>query len=609
MTVAEHAGTIPPRSAVPVEMTWDLEAIFPTPAAWEAAFDAADASIPSLKQYEGRIVDSAATLLAALKLRDEVMQPVERVGVYAQLRFSEDAGNATNAGLASRAEGLWARFGAAAAYLDAEILTIDPARLEGFLSEEPGLTTYRFALEDLRRQRAHVRSAEVEAVLAQAREIAGAPYRISSTLTDTELPFGTITDEDGDEVALGQGNVERFLSSRDARVRRAAWRAAADAHLGFSNTLGEVLQAAIKGDVFYARAHGFATALEASQSPNDMPLDVFHNLIATVRRNYPTWHRFFRVRRQLLGVETLHPGDLHCPLGDDAPVIPWEEGVRLVLETLEPMGEEYVGIVRKGLEDRWVDVMPNQGKGSGAFSSGSHDTMPYISMNWQDDLGSVSTLTHELGHSLHTYHVNSTQPIGYSGYSMSAAETASNFHQVLMGRYLLDRHDERDWLLAILEERMANHLRYFFIMPILAQFELWTHTEIEAGRALTADDMTDKLADLFIEGYGGEVEVSDEDRPRLGVTWAQFPHLFMNYYVFNYAVGISAAAALARQVLDGGAPLVARYRDFLREGGSSHPIDQLKRAGIDMSSPEPVQAAFDILASYVDRLGELASNA
>jgi oligoendopeptidase F len=608
MTAMSHAA-VPPRSAIPVDKTWDLESVYASPADWEADFTAVDGRIAEISARSGVIGYSAADLLATLKLRDEIWTKVEQVSVFAHLRYAEDSGNTTNSAMASRASGLAARAQAAAAYIDPAILAIEPSTLQSWVESEPGLQQYRFAFEDLDRMRPHVRSGEVEAVLAQASEIARAPYTTSSTLTDTELPFGTILDSDGTTVQLSQGNVERYLASTDPAVRRSAWTVAADAHLAFSNTLGEILQTGIKADVFYSRAHDFPTALEASLAPTNLPPAVFHNLIETVRRNYPTWHRYFRVRRQLLGVDELHPGDLHAPLGEGAPVISWEEGVELVLKTLEPMGEEYVELNRKGMASRWVDVLPNQGKGSGAFSSGSYTTQPFISMNWHDDLGSVSTLTHELGHSCHSWHVNHSQPVGYSSYSMSSAETASNFHQALMGKYLLDTHDERGWLLAILEERMANHFRYFFIMPILAQFELWAHGEIEAGRALTGDSMTDKLAELFMEGYGGEVVVDEHDRPRLGVTWAQFPHLFMNFYVFQYAVGISAAAALARPILAGDTEARDRYIAFLQEGGSSYPIDQLRRAGIDMSSPEPVQAAFDILAGYVDRLEELAKSA
>lgn len=600
-------GAVPPRSAIPEDKTWDLEKVFASQDDWEAAFRAAEARIPQIAHFQGKATQDAATLLDVLTLRDDIVSDLETVIVYAHLRFAEDASNSANAAMASRASGLAARAGAAAAFVDAEISQLDQGTIDPYIRDEPRLETYRFAIEDILRQKAHVRSAEVESVLAQAAELGNAPYTISSTLTDTELPFGTITDEDGNTVQLAQGNVERYLASRDPRVRRAAWTAAADAHLAFANTLGEILQTGIKRDVFYARARNFDDSLEASLSPSNLPSSVFYNLIDTVRKNYPTWHRFFRVRRKLLGVDELRPGDLHSPLGTNPPAITWDEGVNMVLETLKPMGDEYVGIVRQGLADRWVDVLPNLGKGSGAFSSGAYRTMPYISMNWHDDLGSVSTLTHELGHSLHSWHANHSQPIVYSRYSMSAAETASNFHQALMGKYLLEKYDDPEWLLAILEERMANHLRYFFIMPILAQFELWMHQEIERGGALTADAMTNKLADLFIEGYGNEVLVSEVDRPRVGITWAQFPHLFMNYYVFQYAVGISAAAALSKQVLDGGPEVVERYRDFLRAGGASHPVDALKAAGVDISSPEPVQAAFDILAGYVDRLEELAN--
>lgn len=604
---ASENGAVPPRSAVPKQFTWDLEALFPDAAAWEAAYREAEQAIPTISAYEGKMGESAQTFLKTLQMRDEIAGKVERVSEYAFLRFSEDAGNSEAAAMLSRADSLNARAGGATAFVDPEILSIPEETIERFFQEEPALAPYRFAVDRVLAMRPHYRSPEVEAVLAQASELANGPTTIALTLTDSDLPFGTITDEDGKTVQISQGNIERYLASRDARVRREVWRVSADAHLAFADTLAAALQGAIKRDVFYARAHNYETALEASLDAQKIPAEVFHNLIATVRKNYPTWQRFFRVRQKLLGVDELHPGDLHAPLGQHPPKISWDEGIKIITESLAPMGEEYVTITAQGIKDRWVDAMPNQGKGSGAFSGGPYGGHPYISMNWHNDLGSVSTLTHELGHSLHSYHAMRGRPITYWPYSLFTAEVASNFHQALMGKYLLDHYTDREWVLAILEERMANHLRYFFIMPILAQFEYWAHTEIEQGGALTADSMTNKLADLFIEAYGDTVVVSEEDRPRVGITWAQFGHLHMNYYVYQYATGISAAAALAKQVLDGGESVVRRYRNFLSRSGDGYPIDILKEAGVDMSSPAPVEDAFAILAGYVDRLEQRAN--
>ena len=599
-----HAGAIPARHEVPVEMTWDVESVFPSDDAWEAAFVAAEARLPKMDAHRGRLAESGDALLAALVLRDDLYEAVARVYAYADLRFSEDAGNGRYAAAYDRAGGLRSRFAAAVSWVDTEILEIPTERVADWEATVSGLVPYRHAIRRVHDRRDHVRPAEIEELLARASDALGTPGTVHVVLEDNDLPFGSITDEDGETVPLSQGNIERFLASRDVRVRRETWDLAADAYLAFADTFAAAYAGSVKRDVFYAQARGYGSALEASLAPNQIPVEVFHNLVDTVRANYPTWQRYFHVRRRLLGVETLTPGDLAAPLASDPPHVPFTDGVEMILASLAPMGEAYVEINRRGIADRWVDVLPNIGKGGGAFSNGTKGTHPFISMNYLDDIGSVSTLAHELGHSLHTYHATRSRPMAYWPYSMFAAETASNLHQALMGRYLLALDPGWDWQVSVLEERMANFLRYFFIMPILARFELDCHGRVERGEALTAGQMGEALAALFAEGYGDAVSV---DPDRTGITWARFSHLYTPFYVFQYGTGIAAASALAEQIMSEGEPAVARYIAFLEAGGDGYPIDLLDAAGIDMRSREPIERAFALMAGYVDRLEALAA--
>ena len=601
-------GAVPLRRDVPLAQRWDLESIFPTDEAWEAAFRAAEARLPELDSFRGRLGESAGTLLAALRLRDEIAEAVGHVDVYADLRRSEDATNATYAALADRGQGLRTRFAAAGAFFEAEILAVPAERIAAFFAEEPGLEEYRHLVDRLQRRRSHVRSAEVEEVLAEAGHLATAPETIRDVLEDGDLRFAPIHDEGGAPVQLAQGNLHRYLRSADRRVRREAWEASADGYLAFAGTFAAALAGGVKRDVFYARARRYGSSLESALAHDAIPVEVFHNLLAVVWRNFPVWHRYFRVRRRLLGLPDgdLHGYDLTAPLLAEAPVVPFANGVELIAESLAPLGEAYVAAVRRGVEERWVDRAANVGKGGGAFSWGFYGTHPFISMTYQDDLGSVSTLTHELGHSMHSHLAWQTQPVTYARYGMFAAETASNMHQALLGSFLLARDPGRDWTIATIEERMGNHLRYLFTMPILARFELDCHERVERGEALTADKMSERLLGYYREGYGGEVVV---DEARMGITWARFGHLFTSFYVFQYATGIAAAAALAKRVREEGPPAAERYLAFLRAGGSRYPIEALAEAGVDMRSPEPIQAAYDILAGYVARLEAFADEA
>lgn len=592
------------RSELRKEETWDLESIFASPDVWEAQYGQVSARIPELDAHRDTITDSGSALASALELRDDLRMDVNKLAVYANLRRAEDATNAASVALADRALSLDTKLTAAASFIEPAILSLDPDTLDEWTNEEPRLEIYRHYFTKLGRMRNHIRSADVEQVIAQAESVMQGFAGTRQALENADLNFGIITDADGNEVQLGPGNLAHYLRDRDREVRKRAWISAADAYVSMKNTFAGVLAGGIKRDVFRMRARNFSSSLEASLYPNAIPVEVFHNLIDTVWKNLPTWHKYFEIRKRILGLDVHEEWDIATPLSEDGPVISYEEGMEMILESLAPLGEEYVEVVRRSVSERWADPWPNIGKGGGAFSSGTKGTLPFLSMPYQNDLPSVSTLTHELGHSMHSYYTWQNQPVVYSRYTMFVAEAASNMHQALLGAHLFGQERDKAFQIAMIEERMGNHLRYFFTMPILARFELDAHEKVERGEALTAESMTNTLADIYEEAYGGRVNV---DRQRMGITWARFGHLFANFYVFQYATGIAAAAAMARQVIEEGEPARKRYLDFLKTGDSKFPIDALRDAGIDMLDPAPVQAAFDILAGYVDRLDELTS--
>jgi oligoendopeptidase F len=372
------------------------------------------------------------------------------------------------------------------------------------------------------------------------------------------------------------------------------------------NTMANCMATGVKQNVFMARARHYPSALEAALTTNHIPVAVFHNLIETYRRNLPTWHRYWRARRQALGYDKLHVYDIKAPLTSKVQRVTFDQAITWIAEGMRPLGEEYVSVMRDGvLEQRWVDIYPNQGKRTGAFSSGAPGTHPFILMSYTDDLFSMSTLAHELGHSMHSYYTWQTQPLIYSDYSLFVAEVASNFNQALVRAHLLKANPDPDFQIALIEEAMANFHRYFFIMPTLARFELEIHQRIERGDALTADGMIALMSDLFREGYGDEVEI---DAERIGITWGQFSsHLYANFYVYQYATGIAAAHALAEGVLAGSTTAVQNYLSFLKAGSSLYPLDALKLAGVDMTSPEAVEQTFGVLAQIVERLERLVA--
>ncbi len=467
------------------------------------------------------------------------------------------------------------------------------------------LAVYGHYFERLDNQRRHIRSPEVEEVLAMASDPFSTASATARLMANADLKFAPARTADGAEMEVAQSSIRKLLTSPDRTIRRTAWESYADAHLAFRNTLANCLAAAIKQDVFRMRTRGYESSLEAALAPNRIPAAVFHNLIDVFKKNLPTWHRYWRVRRRALGVEPLQEYDIFAPLNGDSPDVPYSQAVDWLGEGMQPLGDEYVAIMSEGvLTQRWVDIYPNAGKRQGAFSSGIKGTHPFIMMSYTDDLFSLSTLAHELGHSMHSYFSREHQPFIYSRYSLFEAEVASNFNQALVRAYLLENNPEPAFQIAVLEEAMSNFHRYFFIMPTLARLELAIHERVERGEPLGGDILNGLMADLFAEGFGDEVEM---DRDRVGITWAQFGHLYANFYVYQYTTGISGAHALAADILSGDSAAVGRYLDFLRAGGSRYPLDNLRQAGVDLASPEPVSRTFAVLSDYLDRLERLVA--
>jgi oligoendopeptidase F len=471
------------------------------------------------------------------------------------------------------------------------------------VKSEARLAHYAQYFHNLFRKQAHVRSGEVEELLGMLADPFGGPSNTAGVLTNADFKFEPGQTESGEPVEVNQGSIEKIKFSPDRAARRSGWNSYFDKHLQFKNTLTSNLVTSVKQNIFQARARRHPSSLAASLFDNNIPPAVFHNLINTFKKNLPTWHRYWAIRCKALQVDELYPYDIWAPLSPNKPHIPYEQAVEWICAGLAPLGADYVAAIRRGcLEERWVDIYPNQGKASGAFSYGSPGTHPFINMSYDDGIEAMSTLAHELGHSLHSYLTWQAQPTVYSDYSLFVAEVASNFHQAMTRGYLLQTNTDREFQISIIEEAMSNFHRYFFIMPTLARFELEMHERVERGDGVTADDLIALCADLFTEGYGGQMTV---ERERVGITWATFGHLYADYYVYQYATGISAANALSKRILAGERGAVENYRKFLQSGSSVYAIDALKIAGVDMTTPQPVEEAFSVLTGMVDRLEKL----
>ncbi len=596
-----------PRSKVKKNQTWNSESVFASPEAFDAEVKSLLESLPAIKAFQGNLGDSSDMFIEVMNAMDALSQRATKVQVYATMSSAVDATDQKGEEISGKATSALAQVSAATSFIDPELISVGEAKLRQWLEDDPRMKLYEHYLNDLFRKQSHIRNAEVEELLGMLRDPFSSTSNTANLLANADFKFKPARNSKNKKIELTQSTYTAIRGGTDRKARRTAWENYHDKYLEFKNTLAGNLATSIKQNVFNMKARNFDSSLEATLFNRDVPFEMFHNLLDIFKKNLPLWHRYWKIRRKALGVKTLHPYDVWAPLTTKKHKVPFERAVDWICEGLAPMGEEYVRVIRQGcLQDRWVDWSPNAGKREGAFSTRvPKDTYPFILMSYTDDINSMSVLAHELGHSMHAYYASRAQPMFYYLYPSIVAETASNFNQAMTRAYLLNTNPSRTFQIALLEEAMSNFHRYFFIMPTLARFELETHQRIEKGQALTAASMTELMADLFSEGFGGYMNL---DRERVGITWGTFTtHLYIDYYSFQYAIGISAANAIAKRILSGTPNAAEDHINFLKAGSSKPPMEVFKIAGVDMTSTQPIEDAFEVLEDYIDRLERLTS--
>ncbi len=601
MTMSEQSKVkkLPSRSEIKVEDTWKLEDIFASDDVWEKEFEEVKALIPQMEKFKGKLGESAQTLYDALQEQDELTMRVSKLYTYAHMRYDQDTTNSFYQGLNDRIKTLYTQIASALSYVTPEILSIEESKIKQYMAEHKELKLYAHALDEITRERPHILSESEEALLAQASEVLGSSSNTFGMLNNADLEFPSIKDENGEEVEITHGRYIRFLESSDRRVREEAFKAVYETYGKFKNTFASTLSGTVKKDNFSARVRHYNSARHSALSTNNIPEEVYDNLVKTVNDNLHLLHRYIDLRKKVLGIEELHMYDLYTPLVKDVKMeVTYEEAKDYILKGLKPLGEDYLNVLKEGFENRWVDVHENKGKRSGAYSSGTYGTNPYILMNWQDNVNNLFTLAHEFGHSVHSYYTRKTQPYPYGDYSIFVAEVASTCNEALLNDYLLKTIDDEKQRLYLLNHYLEGFRGTVFRQTMFAEFEHDVHVRAQNGEPLTPELLTKLYYDLNKKYFGDNLVIDEE----IGLEWARIPHFYYNYYVYQYATGFSAAAALSKQILEEGDAAVERYVGFLKSGSSDYPIEVLKKAGVDMTTSQPIEEA---LAVFEEKLTEM----
>ncbi|RKX26785.1 MAG: oligoendopeptidase F [Candidatus Zixiibacteriota bacterium] len=601
-TTKTEAKAVPTRDGIDDKHKWNLIDLFPSDDSWEEGVKQAEGLISKAKEFIGKLSSSPQVLYECFETRNELNIITAKLYQYAKLNQELDNRVSKYQAMTERAASLSSRAGAAFAFVEPELLKIDETTLMDMEKQFPKTGVYDFYLKELIRSSKHIRSEEVEELLAMSATVARGPESIFTMLDDADLVYPSIKDEKGNEVKLTKQRYARFLESSDARVRK-------DAHYGFYsaykkhvNTLGASLGAAITKDVFYTKARRFDNCLVGSLFGDNIPEPVYHSLLDTTESNLAGINKYTSVRKRILNLDEIHTYDMMCPLFPDRDYeISYDNAVKEILEALQPLGDDYIKVLSRAFDSRWVDVFETQGKGSGAFSWGSFTAHPFVLMNYNNTVDNMFTLAHEMGHALHSHLSCSTQPYAKSQYSIFVAEVASTLNEGLLLLHLLKKADDDRDRLYLLNRYIDNTWGTFFNQVMYGRFELKIHQEVENGGALSPDFMNDLWKELSIKYYGPDLSM-DEYSP---FKWSRIPHFYMNFYVYQYATSYAASQAILDKVTAGEEGIIGKYLELLSSGGKDYPIELLKTCGVDMSTPAPVDSTLKRFAEQVDELDKL----
>lgn len=587
------------RTDIPKEYKWKIEEMYADEADWEKDSESVLKLAEDYKKFSGKLGDSAEIFLDSFEKRDEIWLLAERIYVYARMKRDEDNRVSRYQAMCNKSQALLAKIAANTSFFTPELLEVSEETIRGFLRENETLKKYTFVVDELFRLKAHVLSKQEETIMAQMSEVTSATNDIFSMLNNADIKFGTILDEDGDEVEVTHGRYIGLMESSDRRVRKEAFEHMYDAYEKQKNTLATTYNYNTKGDVVTARIRKYESSIQCALAGDNIPLSVYDNLIEVVNKNLPLMYRYVEIRKKMLNVDELHMYDMYTPLVERPKEdVSYEKGLEMIREALAPMGEDYLQRMNKGFASGWIDVYENEGKTSGAYSFGTYDSMPYILLNYNEKLKDVFTIIHEMGHSMHSNYTREFQPFVYGGHSIFTAEVASTVNESLLMKYLLKNakdKEEKKYLLNLYIEAFRTTL---FRQTMFAEFEKMTHEAMEHGEVLTADWLSHEYGKLNRK-YFGETVVYD---PQIEMEWSRIPHFYNAFYVYKYATGYSAAAALSERILTGGKEAQEDYIRFLKSGECDYPINLLKLAGVDMSDPAPIEKAMETFASLIEQL-------